>query len=68
MAGGLWTILSTIGSSSAALVSSSFEEEREMHNQASSVDVNWCVLDLDDISFSLFFQSDAAIYSSVISG
>lgn len=68
MAGGLWTILSTIGSSSAALVSSGFEEEREMHNQASSVDVNWCVLDLDDISFSLFFQSDAAIYSSVISG
>jgi len=68
MAGGLWTILSTIGSSSAALVSSGFEEEREMHNQASSVDVNWCVLDRGDISFPLFFQSDAAIYSSVISG
>ena len=57
MAGGLWSISSTTGSSSAALVSSGFEEEREMHNQASFVDVSWCVLDLDDTSFLLFFQS-----------
>jgi len=41
MSGGLWSLSSTISSSSAALVSGGFKEEREMHNQAASVDVNW---------------------------